>query len=44
MTSIWSARALIDATQVVREVHSDFISAGADIITINSQRLGSNGR
>ena len=36
MTSIWSARALIDAPQVVREVHSDFITAGADIITINS--------
>jgi S-methylmethionine-dependent homocysteine/selenocysteine methylase len=36
MTSIWSAKALIDAPQVIREVHSDFISAGADIITINS--------
>ena len=36
MTSIWSAKALIDAPAVVREVHSDFIAAGADIITINS--------
>jgi len=36
MTSIWSAGALIDAPQVVREVHRDFIDAGADIITINS--------
>ena len=36
MTSIWSAKALIDAPRVVREVHSDFIAAGADIITINS--------
>ena len=36
MTSIWSARALIDAPGVVREGHSDFIGAGADIITINS--------
>ena len=36
MTSIWSARALIDAPHVVREVHRDFIEAGADIITINS--------
>jgi S-methylmethionine-dependent homocysteine/selenocysteine methylase len=36
MTSIWSARALIDAPQVVREVHRDFIDAGADIITVNS--------
>jgi S-methylmethionine-dependent homocysteine/selenocysteine methylase len=36
MTSIWSAKALIEAPQVVREVHRDFITAGADIITINS--------
>ncbi|MEE4265783.1 MAG: homocysteine S-methyltransferase family protein [Desulfobacteraceae bacterium] len=36
MTSIWSAKALIDAPDVVREVHRDFIAAGADIITINS--------
>ena len=36
MTSIWSARALIDAPAVVREVHSDFIEAGADIIETNS--------
>ncbi len=36
MTSIWSARALIDAPAVVREVHRDFINAGADVITINS--------
>lgn len=36
MTSIWSAKALIDASDVVREVHRDFIAAGADIITINS--------
>ena len=36
MTSIWSARALIDSPAVVREIHSDFIVAGADIITINS--------
>ena len=36
MTSIWSAKALIVAPRVVREVHVDFITAGADIITINS--------
>ncbi len=36
MTSIWSARALIDSPAVVREVHMDFIAAGSDIITINS--------
>ena len=27
MTSIWSAKALIEAPQVVREVHRDFIAA-----------------
>ena len=36
MTSIWSAKALIVAPRVVRDVHDDFITAGADIITINS--------
>ena len=36
MTSIWSVKALIDAPQVVCEVHRDFIAAGADIITVNS--------
>ena len=36
MTSIWSAKALIDAPHVVRDVHRDFIAAGADVITINS--------
>jgi len=36
MTSIWSAKALLDAPQVVCEVHSDFITAGADVITINT--------
>jgi S-methylmethionine-dependent homocysteine/selenocysteine methylase len=35
-TSIWSSRALIEAPRVVREIHRDFIAAGADIITINS--------
>ena len=35
-TSIWSAKALIEAPRVVREVHRDFIAAGADMITINS--------
>ena len=29
MTSIWSAKALIDAPRVVREVHGDFIAAAA---------------
>lgn len=42
MTSIWSAKALLDAPQVVREVHSDFITAGANIITINSYGIVKN--
>ena len=40
MASIRSAKALIEAPQVVREVHRDFIAAGADIITINSYSRG----
>jgi S-methylmethionine-dependent homocysteine/selenocysteine methylase len=42
MTSIWSAKALIEAPRVVREVHRDFIAAGADIITINSYGIVKN--
>lgn len=34
--SIWSAQALMDAPDVVREVHADYIAAGADIITTNT--------
>lgn len=33
---IWSAQALLDAPDVVRDVHSDYIAAGADIITTNT--------
>src|SRR5471032_872335 len=36
LTEIWSATALILAPQIVRQVHDDFIAAGADIITTNS--------
>lgn len=35
----WSALALIDAPHVVRQVHSEFIAAGADVITTNSYAL-----
>jgi len=35
-TSIWSAQSLMDAPDVVREVHADYIEAGADIITTNT--------
>jgi S-methylmethionine-dependent homocysteine/selenocysteine methylase len=34
--SIWSAQALIDAPDVVRDIHRDYILAGADIITTNT--------
>jgi S-methylmethionine-dependent homocysteine/selenocysteine methylase len=34
--SIWSAQALIDAPDVVRDIHRDYILAGAGIITTNT--------
>ncbi len=34
--TIWSASALIEAPDVVRQVHADYIAAGADVITTNS--------
>src|SRR6478736_4369241 len=36
LTEIWSATALLLAPKIVREVHDDFIAAGADIITTNT--------
>ncbi len=33
---IWSASALLTAPEVVRQVHADYIAAGADIITTNT--------
>lgn len=35
----WSALALIDSPQIVRQVHEEFIAAGADVITTNSYAL-----
>jgi S-methylmethionine-dependent homocysteine/selenocysteine methylase len=35
-TPLWSARVLIDEPELVRELHADFISAGARVITINT--------
>jgi S-methylmethionine-dependent homocysteine/selenocysteine methylase len=35
-STIWSAHALLVAPQVVKQVHVDYISAGADIITTNT--------
>jgi S-methylmethionine-dependent homocysteine/selenocysteine methylase len=36
LNTIWSATALITAPEIVRQVHIDFIEAGADVITTNS--------
>jgi S-methylmethionine-dependent homocysteine/selenocysteine methylase len=36
LTEIWSATALDLAPDIVRQVHADFIEAGADIITTNT--------
>ena len=36
LSSIWSANALITAPKVVRQIHQDFVRAGADIITTNT--------
>ncbi len=35
-TPLWSGRVLIDEPELVRELHVDFIRAGARVITINS--------
>ncbi len=35
-TPMWSARVLLDEPDLVRELHADFISAGARTITINT--------
>lgn len=38
MLPLWSARALIDNPDAVREVHLDYLQAGADVITTNTFR------
>ena len=35
-TPLWSARVLIDEPDLVRDLHQDFIAAGARVITINT--------
>lgn len=35
---IWSAQALLDAPELVLQIHKDYIDAGADIITTNTFR------
>ncbi len=36
MTAIWAANGLITASDTVRQIHQDYIAAGADIITTNT--------
>jgi S-methylmethionine-dependent homocysteine/selenocysteine methylase len=36
LTDLWSATALVLAPDTVRDVHGDFIKAGADIVTTNT--------
>lgn len=35
----WSAMALMESPEIVRQVHAEFIEAGADVITTNSYAL-----
>jgi len=35
---LWSAQALLDAPEVVRAIHEDYVRAGADIVTTNTFR------
>ena len=35
---IWTAQALLDAPELVRQIHQDYINAGANIITTNTFR------
>jgi len=35
---LWSAQALLDAPDTVRDIHEDYVRAGADIITANTFR------
>jgi len=38
-TGLWSAQILLDYPDLVREVHADYLDAGADVITTNSYIL-----
>lgn len=37
---LWSTRALLDAPDVLREIHRDYVAAGAEILTANTFRTG----
>ena len=36
VSGLWSAQYLIDAPQLVKEIHLEYINAGADLITTNT--------
>ncbi|MGB0797987.1 MAG: homocysteine S-methyltransferase family protein [Planktomarina sp.] len=38
-TDLWSLQALIDAPEIVRDVHADFLAAGAEVIATNTYSL-----
>jgi len=38
---LWSARALIETPELVKQIHLDYIAAGADVITTNTFRTQS---
>ena len=47
VTTMWSAEVMLHEPELVRELHRDFIGAGADVITLNTytatpQRLANN--
>jgi S-methylmethionine-dependent homocysteine/selenocysteine methylase len=35
-TPLWSSQVMIDQPDLVRDLHADFIAAGADVITVNA--------
>src|SRR3972149_8194495 len=37
-TPIWSAMALLDAPQIVEQIHRDYLDAGAEVIITNTFR------
>ena len=41
-SSIWSAQALMDNPDIIKEIHKDYISAGAEIVTTNNYAVTHN--
>lgn len=38
-TKLWSAQLLIDNPKVLRDIHTDYLQAGADIITTSTYQV-----